>query len=62
VGWPCSSADAASGPSGHTQAGINSGIQRAFNWAVGVRLIKDNPFRGFRLDAPKTTAAGSWSR
>jgi integrase len=42
-------------PSGDTRAGACSAVQRAFNWAVGVRKIRENPFRGFRLNWAKCT-------
>jgi integrase/recombinase XerD len=32
--------------SGWTKARVNSTIQRCFNWAVAMRLIRFNPFRG----------------
>lgn len=41
--------------SGWTKARINAAIQRAFNWAVCMRLTRENPFRGFRVQAEKKT-------
>ncbi len=32
-----------------TKANVKSMVMRAFNWAVECRLIRENPFRGFKL-------------
>ncbi len=32
-----------------TKAGVKAGIQRAFNWAVEMRIIRENPFKGLKL-------------
>jgi integrase len=33
----------------HTRAQANSAVQRCFNWAVEMRLLRENPVRGLRL-------------
>ncbi len=37
--------------SAHTRHGVNVIVQRAFNWAVQMRLIASNPFRGVSFPA-----------
>src|SRR5439155_7558659 len=35
------------------RAGVNSAVQRAANWGVENRIIKENPFKGLRLREEK---------
>src|SRR5207244_805809 len=32
--------------SGWTKMATNAAVQRVFNWAVSMRIIRENPFRG----------------
>jgi integrase len=36
-----------------TRLGVNSSVQRAMNWAVTMRIIRENPFRGLKLNEQK---------
>jgi integrase len=41
--------------SGHKRAGVATSVKRAFNWAVEMRLIRENPVGGLRLNVDKKT-------